>query len=136
MSFILGLLIGCILGAVGHYFWQHCQLNQEGGSPPYDKQHNIDSLFMQHPYIMNLIKSNLNDPEYKHLREFFVVEKEAIMNSSSPRMRYDFSDDMLLLLQSLKQFGYVEQLEHDSLLYRMDDVFVEHLRAYTPLSSH
>lgn len=131
MSFILGLFIGCGVGAVGHRYWQQSSFNNsyselmEG-----EKNNEITELFEHYPYLMNLIKSNLNDPEYNNIREFFVVDPSAIMNSSVPRLRYDLSDEMRSLLDRLEEYEYIEQLEHDSLLYRMEDDFVDQVLSF------
>ena len=136
MSFLFGLLIGGGLGAVGHHYFQHYRANgsySDGFFAKKEKENEMASLFKHYPYLMNLIKSNINDPEYKKVREFFVVDPLAIMNSSVPRLRYDLSDDALSLLKRLEELGYVEQLDHDSLLYRMEDEFIADLNSFNPL---
>lgn len=130
MSFILGLIVGGGLGAVGHYYMQQYRANRTNLELISNKKNNaMVELFEQYPYLMNLIKSNLTAPEYRNIREFFVVDKQAIMNSSVPRLRYDLSEEVLLLLKNLEQFEYIERLEHDSLLYRMGDGFVAQLKS-------
>lgn len=134
MSFLFGLLIGGGLGAVGHHYFQHYRANGSYSDGFFAKKENeMASLFKHYPYLMNLIKSNINDPEYKKVREFFVVDPLAIMNSSVPRLRYDLSDEALSLLKRLEELGYVEQLDHDSLLYRMEDEFIDDLSSFNPL---
>ena len=125
MSFIFGLVLGCGIGAAGHYYLQQFRANRVNAQQISNKRNNdMVELFEQYPYLMNLIKSNLSDPEYRNIREFFVVDKTAIMNSSVPRLRYDLSEEILPLLKSLEQFEYIERLEHDSLLYRIEEDFV------------
>lgn len=130
MSVIYSFLSGCCIGALGHYFWQHYKINNHHAqSVSAKKDEKVTHLFEQYPYLMNLIKSNVNDPEYKTIREFFVVDKLAIMNSSTPRLRYDLSDETLSLLKALEKLEYIQRLEHDSLLYRMTEDFVAHLKS-------
>lgn len=135
MSFLLGLLLGCGFGALGyHYFLNYSGAESHEGSVLAKKNNDMALLFQQNPYLMNLIKSNLSDPEYKNIREFFVVDRHAIMNSSVPRLRYDLSDETLALVEQLEAFAYVEQLDHDSLLFRMDEEFIEDLNSFDPLT--
>ena len=54
------------------------------------------------------------------------------MNSSTPRLRYDLSDETLALVKKLEQLGYIERLEHDSLLYRMEEEFIKNLISFNP----
>jgi hypothetical protein len=133
MSFILGLLLGCGLGALGYHYYQDRIKIREGSELVHHKNNNeMTSLFERYPYLMNLMKSNFNDPEYKQIREFFVVDQLAIMSSSVPRLRYDLSDEMTRLVNDLEDFGYIEQVEHDSLLYRIEEEFIELLRLFVP----
>jgi hypothetical protein len=130
MSFIYSFLIGCCVGAWGLYYWQqYHNNNQYSGSGQTKKDNQMTYLFEQFPYLMNLIKSNVNDPEYRNIREFFVVDPLAIMNSSIPRLRYDLSEEMLSLLSTLEKLSYIERLEHASLLYRISEDFVIHLKS-------
>ncbi len=133
MSFILGLLFGGGLGAFGYHYFQYYRANNVYSEGIVTKKNkDMVLLFEDYPYLMNLIKSNVNDPEYKNVREFFVVDPLAIMNSSVTRLRYDLSEETLSLLTNLEKLGYVEQLEHDSLLYQMDEEFIEDLNAFNP----
>lgn len=135
MSFLVGLVIGCGIGAVGHHYYQQYRINGSFSENFFAKENNeMAFLFEEYPYLMNLIKSNVNDPEYKNVREFFVVDKLAIMNSSIPRLRYDLSDETLALVNELEELGYVEQLDNDSLLYRMEDEFIMDLNSFNPES--
>ncbi|RUR13657.1 hypothetical protein [Legionella sp. km772] len=134
MSFLFGLFIGCGLGAVGYHYYQQYKTNESPFNNQSTKKNNdMAFLFEHYPYLMNLIKSNLSDPEYKNIREFFIVDKLAIMNSSVPRLRYDLGEETLALAHKLEEFGYIERLEHDSLLYRMDEDFIADLNAFKPL---
>jgi hypothetical protein len=129
MSFILGLVFGCGIGAVGHYYLQQFRANcMDAQELAHTRKNDMVELFAQFPYQMNLIKSNLSDPEYKNIREFFVVDKTAIMSSSVPRLRYDLSEEVLSLVTNLEQLGCIERLEHDSLLYRIEEDFLIQLQ--------
>jgi hypothetical protein len=131
MSFIIGLFLGCILGAVAQYYLQQHRDTRQHSELIVDKNNqDMVHLFAQYPYLMNLIKSHINDQEYQEIREFFVVDPSAIMNSSVPRLRYDFSDEMLLLLEELEALDYIDRLEHDSLLYRMEEEFIEDVQQF------
>lgn len=133
MSFLSGLIVGCGIGAVGHYCWQHYVINKSHAELMSAQQKNdLAFLFEAYPYLMNLIKNNLCSIAYKNVCEFFVVDKSAIMNSLIPRMRYDLTDDMMALLKHLSAKGYIERLENDSLLYRMNEEFIIQLKNWVP----
>lgn len=131
MSFLFGLVVGCAVGALGHYSYQHYgSAGEEEHSLDSDINDTIDSLFNDFPELMDEMNRTLRDTGHPPLREFFVVDKEAIMTSSTTRLRYDLSKEMVHLLQRLEESGYIEQLEHDSLLYRIEEEFINHLDAY------
>ncbi len=131
MSFLFGLVVGCAVGALGHYsFQQYTGEREEEDLLDRDINDSIDSLFNDFPELMHDMNSALNDAQAPPAREFFVVDKEAIMTSSLTRLRFDLSEEFLYLLQRLEEAGYIEQLEHDSLLYRIDEEFINHLALY------
>lgn len=134
MNFIYGFLLGCVMGVLGHYRWVYYKANQPYLSSTASKNKDeLIHLFEHYPSLMDLMKRNVSDPEYYKVREFFVVDPLAIMNSSVPRVRYDLSDEFLALLQRLEHLRYIERIEHDSLLYRMQEDFILQLKAFSPL---
>lgn len=118
-SFIAGLLAGCLTGSLGLYYLQNFSFKRKKEEVKKNKRHELKVLFENYPGLMNNIKNDLSDPEFKHIREFFVVEKVALMNSAVPRLRYDLSEEILPALEKLENLGFIERLPNHSLLYKM-----------------
>lgn len=71
----------------------------------------LDKLFNDYSHFMNRIKNDVTHPNNKNIREFLVVEKEAILNSFVPRFRYELSPDILPALNRLEELGYIEKIK-------------------------
>lgn len=129
MNFLTGLVIGCMLGAMIHYYLQKFTGSRREMERNKEKKHEWDALFNSHSPFMNQLKDDVNEPLYANIREFFVVDKAAIMNSSIPRLRYDLTDEIMLLLPQLEALGYIQKLPNDSLLYKIEDDLVRQLKS-------
>ena len=120
-SFSTGLVMGCMIGAIGQY----CVQLFLGGKN--EKQTALNELFQTHSHFMEQLKKDINEPVNAQIREFFVVDKMAIMNSSVPRLRYDLSEEIISLLNQLEELGYIQMLPNDSLLYQINEHFIRDL---------
>ncbi|WP_133137368.1 hypothetical protein [Legionella rowbothamii] len=127
-SFSAGLVMGCMIGAIGQYCVQ-LFLGGSGTSSikKNEKQTALNELFQAHSHFMEQFKKDINDPVNAQIREFFVVDKMAIMNSSIPRLRYDLSEEIMPLLNQLEDLGYIQMLPNDSLLYQINEHFIRDL---------
>ncbi|CAM4436304.1 MAG: hypothetical protein LEGION0403_FIIPPAGN_00004 [Legionella sp.] len=127
-SFSAGLVMGCMIGAIGQYC---VQLFLGGGATSSikknEKQMALNELFQAHAHFMEQFKKDINEPVNAQIREFFVVDKMAIMNSSAPRLRYDLSEEITPLLNQLEDLGYIQKLPNDSLLYQINEHFIRDL---------
>ncbi|EHL29639.1 hypothetical protein [Legionella drancourtii] len=128
-SFLTGLVIGCMLGAMIHCYLQKFTGNRREMERYKEKKNEWDLLFNNYSLFMNQLKNDINEPMYANIREFFVVDKTAIMNSSIPRLRYDLIEEIMPALHQLEALGYIQKLPNDSLLYKMEDDFVTRLKA-------
>lgn len=128
-SFLSGLLIGCFVGVVGFYYGQKFTDNRRNTEYYKHKKIDWDKLFSDYPLFMNGIKTDINDSDCKNIREFFVVEKTALLNSSIPRLRYDLSEETLAAVAKLLELGYLEQLKNNCLLYKMHTDFIAQLKS-------
>jgi hypothetical protein len=126
-SFIIGLIAGCLTGSLGLYYLQNVSFNRKKGEIKKNKINELKLLFDTYPAFMNNVKNDLSDPEFKNIREFFVVEKIALMNSAVPRLRYDLSEEILPALAKMEELGFIERLPNNSLLYKMHQDLVAHL---------
>lgn len=127
-SFLTGLIIGCFVGVVIHSYLPKIIGNRWDAEQYGEKENEWELLFNTYPAFMNQIKHDVNQPEHAQIREFFVVDKTAIMNSAIPRLRYDLSEEVISALNQLEKLGYIEKLPNDSLLYQMEEHFVRRLQ--------
>ena len=128
-SFLSGLLVGFFIGLASQYAiktFVHNRTSREQEKK--DKKIDWDKLFQEYPHFMNQIKADMVDPEQQNIREFFVVEQHALLNSAIPRLRYDLTEETLAAANKLKELGYVEQLKNNCLLYKMEEDFISQLQ--------
>ncbi|WP_115709541.1 hypothetical protein [Legionella sainthelensi] len=130
ISFVYGFFTGCFVTFIGQYFLQRF-ISQRGCSEQINtKRFDLDKLFNDYPDFMNAIKDDLTNAHYKDIREFFVVDKDAILNSSITRLRYELSAATLVALNRLEALGYIEKLKNNCLHYKIVDDFVMQLEVY------
>ncbi|WP_045097316.1 hypothetical protein [Legionella fallonii] len=129
VSFLFGLLTGFLVGMICQYgikAWlnnrKHWEQEQKSKTIAWDK------MLQERSHFMNQIKTDMADPEHKNIREFFVVEPHALLNSSIPRLRYDLTEETLAAVNKLKELGYLEQLKNNCLLYKMEEDFIGQLK--------
>ncbi|MCL9684488.1 hypothetical protein [Legionella maioricensis] len=129
-SFLSGLLAGFFIGIAGQYGVKRFINNREQtAQEQQNKKMDWNKLFDEHPLFMSLIKTDVSDPENQNIREFFVVEQHALLNSSSPRLRYDLTDDNVAAVNKLEALGYIERLKNNCLLYKMREDFIVQLKS-------
>jgi hypothetical protein len=129
-SFLAGLLAGCSISALGQYAVKRLINNREKSTQT-QQNRKIDwnNLFEDHPLFMNLVKTDVSDPENQNIREFFVVEQNALLNSSIPRLRYDLTKNNVAAVNKLEELGYIERLKNNCLLYKMHEDFIIQLKS-------
>jgi hypothetical protein len=130
--FISGVIVGGLITSVGRYCLQKFMVNRRADEDAVNnKKRDMEMLFNEHSEFMNLFKSKINDPESRSIREFLVVEKNAILNSSIPRFRFELTPDILLGLNKLESMGYIQKLENNCLHYKISDEFIVDIRTLT-----
>ena len=129
-SFLSGLLTGCFVGIVGQYGIQQFLSYKEQSTQHHEnKKMDWNKLFYEHPLFMVNIKADVSNPEHQNIREFFVVEQNALLNSLIPRLRYDLTEDNIAVVNKLEELGYIERLKNNCLLYKMRDDFINQLKS-------
>ncbi|WP_058514393.1 hypothetical protein [Legionella santicrucis] len=130
ISFVYGFFAGCLVTVIS----QHCLqkfINPRRCSKQVDtKKFDLDKLFNDYPDFMNALKDDLTATHCKNIREFFVVDKDAILNSSTPRLRYELSAEIIPALNRLEVLGYIEKLKNNCLHYKIEEDFVMQLDSY------
>ncbi|WP_454785218.1 hypothetical protein [Legionella sp. WA2024007413] len=129
-SFLFGFLSGCFTTALGG--WQVQKFVQNKNKTEHIKQKKIldlDKLFNEYSHFMSVIKNDVTNPNFKNIKEFFVVDKDAILNSSVPRFRYELSPDVLPALNRLEELGYIEKVQNNCLHYKIAEEFIMQLKS-------
>ncbi len=130
ISFLFGFFTGSITTALGGLQVQKFINNRRNiGSIKNKKILDLGRLFNDYPHFMSVIKNDITHPNCKNIREFFVVDKDAILNSSVPRFRYELSADILPALNRLEELGYIEKIENNCLHYKIEEDFIMQLQA-------
>ncbi|KTD02200.1 hypothetical protein OQJ19_02755 [Fluoribacter gormanii] len=129
-SFLLGFLSGCFTTALGG--WQVQKFVNDRKNSEHIKKKRIldlDRLFNDYPHFMSVMKNDVTNPGCKDIKEFFVVDKDAILNSSVPRFRYELSPEILPALNKLEELGYIEKIQNNCLHYKIDEEFIMQLKS-------
>lgn len=120
--FIGGFIVGALTVTSGRYcldgFLNH---RRKSVDELEQKKLGMEMLFTDHPEFMTLFRNTINAPGCTDVREFFVVEKNAILNTSIPRFRFELSAETLPVLNKLEQMGYIQRLENNCLHYKISD---------------
>jgi hypothetical protein len=127
--FLYGFLTGIFSTLIVGYYYQKFTGSTGALEKIQNKKFDLEKLFNEHPHFMNTIKNDMNDPNSKNIREFFVVEKDALLNMSTPRLRYDLSEEILPALDKLEECGYIEKLKNNCLHYKIREDFIVQLKA-------
>lgn len=128
VSFLYGFITGCLTTAIVLYYVQKLIDNRNRTEQIKNKKFDLDRLFNDYPDFMGTLKCYINDPNCVNIREFFVVDKNAILNSSIPRFRFELSEDILPVLKKLEDLGYIQKINNNCLLYKIGDNFMNQLK--------
>ncbi|KTD67091.1 MULTISPECIES: hypothetical protein [Legionella] len=130
ISFLFGFLAGGLTTALSGLQIQKFMNNRKNVARIKNKKIlDLDRLFHDFPHFMSIIKNDINNPSHKDVREFFVVDKEAILNSFVPRFRYELSTEILPALNRLEELGYIEKLKNNCLHYKIEEEFIIQLQS-------
>ena len=130
ISFLFGFLAGGLTTALSGLQIQKFMNNRKNVARIKNKKIlDLDRLFHDFPHFMSIIKNDINTPSHKDVRDFFVVDKEAILNSFVPRFRYELSTEILPALNRLEELGYIEKLKNNCLHYKIEEEFIIQLQS-------
>lgn len=130
ISFVYGFFIGGVVTLISQHCLQKFVNSRRSSEQADPKKFDLDKLFNDYPNFMNSIKDDLSATHCRDIREFFVVDKDAILNSSTPRLRYELSAEILPALNRLEALGYIEKLKNNCLHYKIEEDFVVQLDFY------
>ena len=129
LSLFLGLLVGILLGIVITHTWLAYQRQESA-----EKLTQLfDQLWQDHLNLMKEMKLDLDTPEYKFQREFFILNKNKRFGLNRPCLAYFFDDHQALSdqLRTLSNYGLIKEVTHPGdahTKYQFNEHFVELLR--------
>lgn len=129
LSMFFGLLIGVIVGIWITHVWLAYQRQESTAK----LSRLFDQLWQNHFGLMKEMKLDLDNPEYKFQREFFVLNKNKRFNLKRPCLAYFFDDHEGLSdqLGALSAYGLIREVNGSSdtpAKYQFNEHFVELLR--------
>lgn len=131
LSTVFGFVIGVIVGAVGAHLWR-THINQEAIA----KVNNLfGHLWRQHTNLLQEMKQDMENPDYKFHREFYVLKKNQRFSLSLPKPclayfsdEFDNLDQQLKTLETYGMITNVTEPNKDFAKYQFNENFVELLR--------
>ena len=129
LSMLFGLLIGVIVGIWITHVWLAYQRQESTAK----LSRLFDQLWQNHFSLMKEMKLDMDNPEYKFQREFFVLNKNKRFNLKRPCLAYFFDDHEALSdqLGTLSAYGLIREVSKSSdtpAKYQFNEHFVELLR--------
>ncbi|HOT72166.1 MAG TPA: hypothetical protein PLX18_00075 [Anaerohalosphaeraceae bacterium] len=131
----ISFLLGSAIGATGKYF-----ADKYTDKRRYQESHNqaikqFKIVKESMPKLIEEMKGDLSKEENKFIRNFFILAKRAIPNTSSKCFFYVFEDheDLQGKINILENYGYVIDITPSNVKikkYRMTEEFVELIRKH------
>jgi hypothetical protein len=134
MSLTIGFLVGTATGAAGTYFGNKYTDIRKAKEGKKAKDSFYRKLWDEHAPLLTEMKSDLTNPDYSYHREFFVISKSWMFNSSGPHLSY-YLEEHDSLEQQLKAFEGkwlivdVSEFGKSVKKYQFSDSFAEHLKS-------
>jgi hypothetical protein len=134
MSLAVGFLVGTATGAAGTYFGNKCTDVRKGKDSKKAEESFYKKLWNENAKLLTEMKSDLLNPDFSFHREFYVLSKSGMFNSSGPHLYYylEEHDSLEQQLKSLVGKGLiidVTEFEKKVTKYQFTDTFVEHLKS-------
>lgn len=124
--FLLGLLAGSTIGFFAGHGFKKIRSNDDSSTKPHGRSQALNDLMIQYPEFMAQFASDVLSSVT--IKEFFVVDKEALLNSAQPRHRYDLNDDVLSVMTTLEHFKWISKIPNNCLLYKINEQLIVQLK--------
>lgn len=132
LSMVFGFIVGAAIGVLIAHSWS-AHTKQEAIS----KINNLfDRLWNQHTHLLKEMKSDMDNPDFKFQREFYVIKKNQRFSLSLPNscLVYflDEHDGLENQLKALESYSFISNVtvpnKHNFTKYQFGENFVELLR--------
>ncbi|AKH38418.1 MULTISPECIES: hypothetical protein [Nitrosomonas] len=132
INMVFSFLIGTAVGVIIAHSWRAHVVSQA-----VTKIKNIfDRLWHQHPKLLQEMKQDMDNPDYKFQREFYILNKKQRLNLNLPKpcLAYfkEEHDGLQDQLKTLEDYGFVSKVtesnKNNFTKYQFSEKFVELLR--------
>lgn len=134
LSIVFSFLAGAAIGVVIAHSW-NTFVDQQAIAKINDL---FNRLWQQHPDLLKEMKLDMDNPDYKFHREFYILRKNQRFNLSFAKARpclayfSDEHDDLENQLKTLETYGFISNVTESSknnfAKYQFNEKFVELLR--------
>ncbi|MBP8699912.1 MAG: hypothetical protein KBH82_12865 [Syntrophorhabdaceae bacterium] len=129
----ISFLFGAAIGATGKYF-----ADKFTDKRRYQESHNqaikeFKSVKKSMPKLIGEMKDDLEDEKHRFAREFYIVEKGAVLNITGKYLAYYFEDheDLQDKINILENYEYITDITSNNIKkYKMTEEFVELIRKH------
>lgn len=133
LSLAIGFIIGAATGAAGAYFGdKYTDIRRERQAAAAHKKL-FSTLWENHKELLSEMKRDMENPDYKFHRVFWVFESGCMFNHDGPYLVYhpDKHQSLEHQLKILESQGLISNISEPGKIaskYQIHEGFVEHLR--------
>lgn len=132
-SVAVGFLVGAATGAAGTYFGNKYTDERREKKAKSDKIKLFESLWDSQNKLLIEMKQDMDNPDFKFHREFYVLDSNWSFNHDGPYLSYrlDIHDSLKQQLKILEAQGFINDVSEfgkSVSKYRFEERFVELLR--------
>ncbi|GIU04733.1 hypothetical protein [Shewanella morhuae] len=134
LSLTIGFLIGTATGAAGAYIGDKCtDIRREKLATAAQKKL-FSKLWDNHKELLSEMKQDMENPDYKFHRFFWVFQSSSIFNHDGHYLAYHPDKHLSLehQLKTLESQGFISNISEPGKIvskYQIHESLVEHLRA-------
>lgn len=135
LSLAVGFVVGGFTGAAGAFYGDKFTDQRRAREARNAKREEWEGLCKRFPAVIAEMREDVMNPEFFHVREFFVREPGDVINNLTPALVYDSYKhrDIAAAIESLSEMGYIDDISKgESVMYRMRLAFVDRLRELEP----
>lgn len=130
----VGFLVGVATGAAGTYFGNKYTDKRRAKESTSAQNSVFDKLWKNHNVLLSEMKSDMENPDFFHHRNFWMLDSNCVFNHDGPYLAYhlDKYDSLDQQLQILESYGVILDVSDPSKnvkKYQFAEHFVEHLRS-------
>lgn len=119
--FVFGCIVGVVSGLLLSRFLKSIRCQAGLSQKQLLFTATKEQLLSEHQEFLTQLVQDFDDSANAHVKEFFLVQNNAIMNSAIPRLRYLDSEQNIQAARLLEELDFIQKIPHGSLLYRISN---------------